>query len=186
MDAAIDCLVEEGYAKTTTRRIAERAGVTPGALRHHFASKAELLGETTRHIAAKTAKEMLAQGIPSAPSIQLRHEELLDRMWEMYKGPLFQAALELAVAARTDPELREHRVGAQHETARWIESGAHILQPELADGPGFTELIATGQATMRGLALMGFGGDAELDEVWPATRAHLLALAAEVISKAER
>src|SRR5712675_230963 len=49
LDAAIDCLVAEGYANTTTRRIAERAGLTPGALQHHFVSKAELLGQAIRH-----------------------------------------------------------------------------------------------------------------------------------------
>src|ERR1700682_6556937 len=72
LDAAMDCLVEKGYANTTTRRIAERAGVTPGALQHHFASKAELLSEAVRHIRAKFAQEMFAQGPPDAPSVNAR------------------------------------------------------------------------------------------------------------------
>jgi AcrR family transcriptional regulator len=183
LDAAVDCLAEEGYAKTTKGRIAERAGVSPGALQHHFGSKAELLGETTRHISAKMATEILAQGVPDAPSVRLRDEQLLDRMWAIYRGPLYRAAVELVVAAHTDPELREHRVGAQQEIARWNERGAHLLYPELADRPELGRLITTGQATMRGLALMGLAGEVDVDKAWPATRAHIVALNAAVLGE---
>src|ERR1700726_1497854 len=106
LDAAIECLVEAGYAKTTTGRIAERAGVSPGAVQYHFSSKAQLLGETIGHLRAKVAGEMFtfARSL-SAPSIRERHEQLLDRMWRIYRGPLFVALLELGMGARTDPEL---------------------------------------------------------------------------------
>ena len=186
LDATIDCVVEEGYSRTTTRRIAERAGVTPGALQHHFATKAELVGEAVRHARANFIHEMLAQGPPSEPSIQLRTEQLLDRMWEeFYTGSLFQAVLELLVAARTDAELRESLAGA-HDLFRWIEIGGPILYPELAGRPGLAELIATGQATMRGLALLTFGNDVDRDQAWPATRAHILALSAQFVDEGER
>src|SRR5438132_3616641 len=82
LDAAIDCLVEQGYANTTTRRIAERAGVTPGAVHHHFAGKAELLSEAVRHLSERLAKEMLARVPRDAPSIQARCEQILDHLWE--------------------------------------------------------------------------------------------------------
>ena len=39
LDATIDCLIELGYAGTTTTLIAERAGVSRGAQLHHFPSK---------------------------------------------------------------------------------------------------------------------------------------------------
>jgi AcrR family transcriptional regulator len=185
LDAAIDCLVEEGYAKTTTRRIAERAGLSTGALQHHFASRAELLGQTTLRISARMAGEALAQGVPSTRSMRRRDEQLLDRMWAIYRGPLYRAAVELVVAAHTDPELREHRAGAQQEIARWNERGAQLLYPELADRPELAQLITTGQATMRGLALMGLAGEVDVDKVWPATRAHIVELNATVLGEPE-
>jgi AcrR family transcriptional regulator len=186
LDAAIDCLVEEGYAKTTTRRIAERASVSTGALQHHFASKAELLGETIGHLRAKVVSEMFtfAQGL-STPSIRKRHGQLLDRMWRIYRGPLFVALLELGIGARTDPELREHIVGAHDEMARLNETGAAIMYPEFADRPELAQLIATGQATMRGLALAGLAGEWDPDEAWPATRAHIMAMTAQVLGDPE-
>jgi AcrR family transcriptional regulator len=184
LDAAIECLLEDGYAKTTTRRIAQRAGVTPGALQHHFASKAELLGELVGYVRAKWASEMFAQGVPQTRSIRKRHELLLDRMWRMYRGPLFRTLLELAIGARTDPELRKHIVGGQDEMARWNEIAAPILYPEHA-GPELIPLIVTGQATLRGLALLGLEGGFHPDNLWPATRAHMMAMAAQVLDDPE-
>ncbi len=53
-------------------------------------------------------------------------------MWaDFYRGPLFHAAIDLLVAARTDPELRESLAGAHHDVFRWIEVGGPILYPSL-------------------------------------------------------
>src|ERR1700682_1902920 len=41
LDATIACLVEDGYANTTTSRVAERAGVSRGAHLHHFQTRRE-------------------------------------------------------------------------------------------------------------------------------------------------
>lgn len=41
-DAAIECLIDLGYGGTTTALIAEHAGVSRGAMLHHFPSRAEV------------------------------------------------------------------------------------------------------------------------------------------------
>lgn len=181
LDAAIDCLVEYGYAKTTMRRIAEHAGVTPGALQHHFASKTALLGELVGHIRAKSMTELFADGVPSTRSARKRQVLLLDRMWRIYRGPLFTALIELGIGARTDPELLEHIAGAHDEMGRLNALAAPVLFPEHADRPELLPLIASGQATMRGLALVGLAGEADPEPLWPATRAHIMAMNAQVL-----
>jgi AcrR family transcriptional regulator len=185
LDAAIACLVAEGYANTTTRSIAERAGVTPGAVHHHFAGKAELLSEAVRHLGNRLAKELLARAPREAPSIQARCEEILDHLWEVLRGPLFQASMELWVAARTDAELRGALAELQHESVRLNAGAARIAYPEMIDQPGFVQVIETGLAAARGLALAAFVDRAEADAAWPAVRAHILELSAEFIAKAE-
>jgi AcrR family transcriptional regulator len=185
LDASIECLVEEGYANTTTRRIAERAGVTPGALQHHFASKAELLSEALRHVTKRFVKEILDYEPPDAPSIQAHREQILDRMWEVHKGPFFQAWMELAVAARTDAELRATLAELQHGAGDLNALAAHRLYPEMADQPGFAQVIETAQAATRGLALLAFVDEAEANAAWPAVRAHIIELSAEFIANAE-
>jgi AcrR family transcriptional regulator len=55
--AALDCFAERGYHATTTRQIATRAGLSPGAVYVHFPSKAELLYRIslTGHMSALAA-----------------------------------------------------------------------------------------------------------------------------------
>jgi AcrR family transcriptional regulator len=185
LDAAIDCLVEEGYANTTTRRIAERAGVTPGAVHHHFSGKAELLSAAVSHIGKRFRQEMLGRGLPDAPSLTARCEQVLDQTWEAHKGPFFQASMELWIAARTDADLRATLAELQHGVPDLNRAAAHTVYPEMADQPGFEQVIETGQAAMRGLATLAFVDQADADAGWPALRAHILELSAKHIANAE-
>lgn len=52
LKAALELLDEVGLDALTTRRLAERLGVRPGALYRHFASKRALLDAMVEHIAA--------------------------------------------------------------------------------------------------------------------------------------
>jgi AcrR family transcriptional regulator len=45
--AALECFASRGYHATTTREIAERAGMSPAAVYVHYRSKAELLYQIT-------------------------------------------------------------------------------------------------------------------------------------------
>src|SRR5439155_19309262 len=51
MDATIDCLVDYGYAGTTTTRVAARARLSRGAQMHHFQRKAPLVVAAPLHLA---------------------------------------------------------------------------------------------------------------------------------------
>jgi AcrR family transcriptional regulator len=185
LDAAIDCVVEEGYANTTTRRIAERAGVTPGAVHHHFSGKAELLSAAVSHIGKRFSQEMLRHGPPDAPSLKARCEQVLDQTWEAHRGRFFQASMELWIAARTDADLRATLAELQHGVPHLNRVAAQIVYPEMADQPGFAQVIETGQAAMRGLATLAFVDETDADAAWPALRAHILELSAPYIANAE-
>lgn len=53
LKAALELLDEVGLDALTTRRLAERLGVQPGALYRHFASKRALLDAMVEHVAAQ-------------------------------------------------------------------------------------------------------------------------------------
>jgi AcrR family transcriptional regulator len=181
LDATIECLLDEGYQSATTRRISDRAGVSPGALQHHFASKAVLLSEAVRHLRAKFAAEMMALGPPDAPTVEERSAQLLDKMWELHKGPLFRAQLALLEAARSDPTLSAALLDVQHETASLNAAAIPVLFPEVLDVHEFAALIDTGQAAIRGLALLAFLDPGEAERAWPITREHLIQLSHDLL-----
>jgi AcrR family transcriptional regulator len=178
LDATVACLVEDGYANTTTRRIAERANVSPGALQHHFASKQELVSEAITYLTRRLSEQLMERGLPSAESGRLLAEQLIDRLWEVLNGPLIEAATELAVAARTDPSLRQRLAEAQREAVDMVGVTARYLLPDEAAQPGFIELISTVLAALRGMVLLGFVNPADRDAAWTAGRGHLLDLVA--------
>ena len=176
LEATIQCLVQQGYAGTTTRAVAERARVSPGALQHHFASKQELVAEAVGYLSSKLTAQLIEQGVPSASSRRQVTEQLVDYLWQTLNGPLIAAATELAVAGRTDPFLRERLVAAQGQALDGVPLAARQLFPEQAARPDFTGLINTVLAAMRGVVLLGFVSSADREDVWRATRPHLLAL----------
>jgi AcrR family transcriptional regulator len=104
LDAAIECLVDRGYADTTTIETARRAGVSRGAQQHHFPTKAELLATAVEHLFDRRRTEFrdaLAAVDPRAD----RLDAAMDLLWSMFQGSAFVAWTELWVAARTDREL---------------------------------------------------------------------------------
>lgn len=105
LDATIDCLVELGYAKTSVQEICARAGVSKGAVQHHFSAKAELMAAAVEHLTTKLRRQLTAS-LGDLPGGAHGVGAAIDLLWEGYSGTLSTAVTELWVAARTDPELR--------------------------------------------------------------------------------
>lgn len=151
LDATIRCLVEYGYAGTTTQRIQEAAGVSRGALLHHFPSKAELLVAAIHHIADIRLRHLgeVAADLGDGPEALA---QLVQAIRSAMTGPPFQAALELWAASRTDTQLRaallpaEKRLGSALRV--FFRQHAGIADPEAAR-TAFESLMAL----VRGLEL---------------------------------
>src|SRR5271165_4954496 len=92
LDATIASLVEDGYANTTTSRVAERAGVSRGAHLHHFQTRQALVAAAIEHLSRRRTEEMLLAA-DALPSGRERVAEGLDLLWSIYANPRFQAAL---------------------------------------------------------------------------------------------
>jgi AcrR family transcriptional regulator len=175
LDATIECLVEYGYANTTLARIVERAGVSRGAQTYHFPTKSELVAEALAHVSRRQAREIFTR-VERLPEGKDRFDAALDLVWEIHLGPLFQAALELFVAARTDRELRASLLAVERDIDRVIASGAARAFGEEASRPAFHNALELALAAMRGLALLTAARGEDRSDVearWRATRALL-------------
>lgn len=116
--ATVDCLYEVGYHKTTTYSVEQRAGVARGALLHHFASKSALLIGAVEYV-VETAERQLTADADTLAAENLG-EELSDLLWRQFTSPIFFAFLEISMAARTDPELRQALVESQKAPRRCL------------------------------------------------------------------
>jgi len=177
LDATISSLVEDGYANTTTSRVAERAGVSRGAHLHHFQTRQALVAEAMKHLARRRSEELMqaAESLPEGPG---RVAAGLDLVWADYANPLFQAALDLWTCARTDVELRSHLTEVERALDRQTLELARRMFPELAGRADFERLIEMSVATIRGLALLDtlHPGDDRNRKQWKFCRAQLVQL----------
>ena len=149
LEATVDCLVEHGYAGATTTVIAERAGVSRGAQLHHYPTRAALVLAAVTHLADRRAQELRTE----AQGLNGDREQVIDMLAAVFTGPLFVAALEVWVAARTDPELRDALVPLEAKVGREM----HRLTIELLGAdetkPGVREAVQATLDLLRGLGV---------------------------------
>ena len=171
LDATIDCLIKYGWAGTTTTVVAETAGVSRGAQLHHYPTKASLVLAAVDHLMRRRADEIRAEAATGTRAV-------LDLMATAFTGPLFIAALEVWVAARTDEAMREALVPLDARLGRDLyrlivdllgadESRADVRQAiqstlELLRGLGVANLL--NDDTARRDAILD-GWAAQLDKV---------------------
>ena len=117
LDATVEALIEQGHRGVTTTDVAHRAGVSVGALQHHFPTKAELLSAAVGHVFARRQAEF-AKAMADLPQGDDRMDAAVDVLWSMFSGPTFVAWLELWVAGRTDPDLADALIPVQEEFTR--------------------------------------------------------------------
>jgi AcrR family transcriptional regulator len=158
LEATVECLVEHGWSGTTTTGVAGRAGVSRGAQLHHYPTKATLVMAAVEHLAERRAAEIRADAaaLPAGPR---RLDRVIDMLAAAFTGPLFVAGIELWVAARTDPELRDALVPLEARLGREM----HRLTVELlgADerAPGVREAVQATLDLLRGLGVANLLSD---------------------------
>lgn len=152
LEATVECLVERGFTGTSTTLVSERAGVSRGAQLHHFPSKNDLVLAAVEHLTVVRGAE-LAAAAAALPTGPRRTRAVLEMLGDHFTSPVFFAALELWVAARTDPTLLaaveplEHRVGRDAHRLVVDALGADESRP------GVRELVQATLDLVRGLGL---------------------------------
>lgn len=155
VEATVSCLVEFGYAGTTTLRVQQRAGVSRGALLHHFPSKPALLVAAVRSVAEQQGVRMRALVEEREPGPD-RVRFAIDVLREGLSGPLYLAGHELWMAARTDESLRAVLGPYERAVGRVLrEIGAQAFGPDYATLPGFEVAFEALLELLRGAAITG-------------------------------
>lgn len=174
LQATIESLALHGYAATTTARVAEIAGVSRGAAPHYFSSKTELVAEALTAMARRRIDAI--RGAVPRDRVDW-NEAVLDLIWEAHNGVLFGATIELWSAARSDQQLRDALIAAEHDVRRAIWKAFEDVAGARVREPGFREDMELVLATVRGLALLPLMENATPETAerrWKAARDRLL------------
>jgi AcrR family transcriptional regulator len=152
LEATIDCLVERGWSGTTTTLVAERAGVSRGAQLHHYRTKSALVIAAVEHLAERRERELRAAAA-AMPVGGDRVRHTIDLLASLFTGPLFAAAIEVWVTARTDPALRAALVPVEARLGRDVHRlTVHLLGADEVR-PGVRESVQATLDLLRGLGV---------------------------------
>lgn len=105
VEAAVRVIHRLGYGGASTALIAEEAGVSRGAILHHFGTRAELMAEVIRDVFDKERQEYERLDAESHLGHQIADWPAM--LWRVFRQPSGLAVLEILQAVRSDPELAE-------------------------------------------------------------------------------
>ena len=150
IDATIRCLVKYGYSDTTTPKVAAEAGLSRGAMLHHFENGGALMQATIAELLEKRLRAFRRAVDNPSPDVRT----LVRTYWKQLLSPTFVAFLELAIAARTDKNLAKILEPAQTEfRERWYELAVQLFPQWQQDRKKFDLALALTQNTVEGMAI---------------------------------
>jgi len=158
VDAALEVLATRGWRNASVAEVAERAGVTRGAIQHHFKDRDGLFTASVQHILETRVQEIEAFQHTIAPGPNIARSTV-HRVIELHQGPTFKAALQLCIAATDDPVL------APRVAAMELEVGARsfwaLIEVLHLDGnnPTVRTTVQAFLDSARGLGLAGMLND---------------------------
>lgn len=100
--ATIATLDERGFAATSISAVQARAGVSRGALMHHFATRNALMAGTAEHLLQAALRPTQSRRSGTEPDIAALVSFYWARVVDTAEGRAF---IEILLACRTDPDL---------------------------------------------------------------------------------
>lgn len=127
LKATIDLMHDRGFYRMSTAEIAERAGVSRGALNHHFASREEIVVTAIQHQLRSSAARLHKMAL----TIRKKGgstDEIVDFIWSLMTDRLYYVTMEYMPEARHNKEFRKKIVVVVKE----FHSGLDAVWAELA------------------------------------------------------
>ncbi len=103
--ASIDLICERGFAQTTMTDIAKRAGLTRGAIQHHFSGHDELVLAIIHSVEARIIDAFDAVAPKDIQDLGARIDHLIDSLGAISVAPAYLAVIDIWIATRADPQL---------------------------------------------------------------------------------
>jgi AcrR family transcriptional regulator len=150
IDATIRCIIRYGYSRTTTPRVAEEAGLSRGAMLHHFENGGALMQAAIAELHEKRLRAFRRSADNTVHDVR----RLVRAYWKQVSGETFTAFHELALAARTDGDLAGILMPAQEEfRRRWYGEAIEMFPEWQGNRASFDLALALSQNVLEGMAI---------------------------------
>ncbi|MEQ1781524.1 MAG: TetR/AcrR family transcriptional regulator [Hyphomonadaceae bacterium] len=106
LEATIKCLDQWGYGAVTNIRVADAAGVSRGAMVHHFPTRQALIVATVEFAYANQGVLRAAE-LAKVPVGLERFRKIMDLCYVTQRMPEGMALNEIRIGSRSDPAIRE-------------------------------------------------------------------------------
>ncbi|MGE4326707.1 MAG: TetR/AcrR family transcriptional regulator [Pseudodonghicola sp.] len=148
--ATIACLDRHGYAETSFARVQEQAGLSRGAITHHFPSKESLVAATAMELLANALEPVEQRRTQAAPTPV---RDLILQAWDrVVNSSGGRAMVEILVACRSDRALHALLEDQLHDWDR--QSRASITRNYIGEDAEDAELLwSITRNFLRGLIL---------------------------------
>lgn len=114
--AAVVVIDRMGYAGANNASIADEAGISRGAITHHFSTRAAFMAEVVRWVFEQ--ETTLFVDLMKQKHTGSRVSDWPELLWDVFSRPSGVAVLEILVASRSDPELAALVLPMQAEVER--------------------------------------------------------------------
>lgn len=159
IDAAIQIVHESGFSRLTVSDVARRAGLTSGAVQHHFASSRDLIRAVSEAVFPVFQLPIEDVG-PGKLSLEQRVHRLVDIYWSLYRLPEYLVFWELLFGTRNDREVRDVLISMQKEmVAAAVADLVRLFSDVRLRRPAAFNLWTFITSQLRGLALLSIFED---------------------------
>lgn len=130
IDAAIKLICEKGFARTTTADIASLAGLTRGAIQHHFEGRVDLVTTILHDVEKRVLDSFTAAAPGHGLPIEQRIDILIDGLGAVTRSPTYLAAMDIWFTSRSDPDLRDV---VRQSVGRYVEHARELWRMTFCD-----------------------------------------------------
>ncbi len=165
IDAAIACILDEGFYRASSNKIAKQAGVTWGVIQYHFGTR-EALMLAVHEQGVGELDRCLVEAEISGDTLEARLTSFVGALWAYYRRPEFLAYMQVMLNLSHDPTTADSTQAALKSVGvRVNERVPALVRAIVGDGPSDADVARTGRFlynAVRGLAL-----DQQLIEAMP-------------------
>jgi AcrR family transcriptional regulator len=154
LSSAMIVMQERGSNQLSLQAVAQVAGMTTGAVQHHYPSKAALMMQVLTRLIAEL--EGSTEFWPSLDwSLQRRADHFVQQAWlQLYSTPRFATAWSAYLAARDDAVMTAHIIEQRANIQQSLRKQFIASFPELENRPKLDANIQFVFSSLRGMGIV--------------------------------